>query len=121
MPDLRARLSDHFHTIREALSSRSSARSWMWSKMGPPQGCFHTAHNTKADRFPAIFREVGDRLGGLESCRVLSFGCSTGEEVYSLAILLHWTCVSDFMHWPLGRYCLTNPLVFSLVPRSQEW
>ncbi len=84
MPDLRARLSERFDTIREALSSRSSARSWMWSKLGPPLGCFHTANNTKADRFPAIFREVGDRLGGLETCRVLSFGCSTGEEVFSL-------------------------------------
>lgn len=52
--------------------------------MGPPQGCFHTANNTEADRFPLIFREVGNRLGGLETCRVLSFGCSTGEEVFSL-------------------------------------
>lgn len=83
-PDLRARLSVHFHTLRRVLSSRSSARSWMWSRVGPPQGCFHTANNTKADRFPAVFREVGDRLGALEACRVLSFGCSTGEEVFSL-------------------------------------
>jgi hypothetical protein len=25
------------------------------------------------------------------------------------------------MQMPLGRYCLTSPLVFSFVPLSYEW
>lgn len=30
-------------------------------------------------------------------------------------------CVTSPMLIPFGKYCQINPLVFSLVPRSQEW
>lgn len=40
----------------------------------------HTAH----DRYPAIFEFVAGRLAGVPEPRLLSFGCSTGEEVFTL-------------------------------------
>ncbi|MFN8583636.1 MAG: methyltransferase domain-containing protein, partial [Gemmatimonadaceae bacterium] len=39
---------------------------------------------TWADRYPAIFGAVRDYLAGREGIRILSFGCSTGEEVLTL-------------------------------------
>ena len=84
MPDLRAVASNRFNTLRSIISSPSWARAWFWRRYGAPEGCFHVASNTMADRYPAVFLELRDRLGALESCRVLSFGCSTGEEVFAL-------------------------------------
>lgn len=35
-------------------------------------------------RFPRIFRICRDYLGGRENLRILSYGCATGEEVFTL-------------------------------------
>lgn len=40
---------------------------------------------TAADRHPALFALAAQRLAGVASPRVLSFGCSTGEEPLTLA------------------------------------
>lgn len=40
---------------------------------------------TAPDRHPALFALTRDRLGGLAEPRLLSFGCSTGEEPLTLA------------------------------------
>ena len=37
-----------------------------------------------ADRYPAIFSFVREQLGAGEGLRLLSFGCATGEEVFTL-------------------------------------
>ena len=42
------------------------------------------ANNTRYDRYPQIFRVV-QRAAGPEPLRILSFGCSTGEEPKTLA------------------------------------
>ncbi len=49
-----------------------------------PAGAFQPFNTTKENRYPRIFAFVQSRLG--ENCagRILSFGCSTGEEVFSL-------------------------------------
>ncbi len=39
---------------------------------------------TKKDRYPEFFAFVADQLRGNQSPRLMSFGCSTGEEVFSL-------------------------------------
>lgn len=78
------RLSERFKTVWETFLSPSSARSLVWRKVAPPRDCFNPANSTKADRFPLLFSEIKDQLGSSESCRILSFGCSTGEEVFSL-------------------------------------
>ncbi len=45
---------------------------------------FQPFPDTAFDRYPAFFSFVKERLSGIEVPRVLSFGCSTGEEVFSL-------------------------------------
>ena len=40
--------------------------------------------DTAEDRYPELFDDLAARLSGLESPRILSFGCSTGAEVRAL-------------------------------------
>ena len=49
-----------------------------------PHGLFQPEPTTRTDRYPAIFGFVRDQLGDAPERRLLSFGCSTGEEVFSL-------------------------------------
>lgn len=84
MPDLRSLAADRFNTFRNIVTSRSWAQAWIWRKLGAPEACFHTAGNTAANRYPAVFCEVRHRVAQRQSCRVLSFGCSTGAEVFTL-------------------------------------
>jgi len=49
-----------------------------------PEGLFQPEATTAPDRYPVLFRFVRERLGDTPECRILSFGCSTGEEVFSL-------------------------------------
>ena len=50
----------------------------------PPKGAFQPFNTTRAVRYPRIFRFVQSQLGAGSDVRVLSFGCSTGEEVFGL-------------------------------------
>ena len=52
--------------------------------LSPPKGLFQPYGTTSADRYPLIFECVQSHLGRGRPCRILSFGCSTGEEVFSL-------------------------------------
>jgi SAM-dependent methyltransferase len=47
-------------------------------------GVFQISGDTSEDRYPRIFRFVGDVLSADASARLLPFGCSTGEEVFTL-------------------------------------
>ncbi|WP_188051855.1 methyltransferase domain-containing protein [Azospirillum sp. Sh1] len=47
-------------------------------------GLFQPFATTELDRYPDLFRYVLLRLGNGPGLRLLSFGCSTGEEVFSL-------------------------------------
>lgn len=58
-------------------------RDLLWRRLPRPAGVFQISGDTGEDRFPAIFRFVRDALGEGE-LRLLSFGCSTGEEVFTL-------------------------------------
>ena len=49
-----------------------------------PRGLFQPFGTTSADRYPEIFNFVRDRLEDSPGVRILSFGCSTGEEVFTL-------------------------------------
>lgn len=40
---------------------------------------------SEEDRYPELFAECARRLEGVAAPRILSFGCATGEEVFSLA------------------------------------
>ena len=43
---------------------------------------------TLPDRYPALFAHCAHQMQGMASPRILSFGCSTGEEAFSLHRLL---------------------------------
>jgi SAM-dependent methyltransferase len=59
-------------------------RNMMWLHLFRPKGAFQPFSDTKADRYPGIFRFVQSELGTQSNVRILSFGCSTGEEAFSL-------------------------------------
>jgi SAM-dependent methyltransferase len=51
---------------------------------GPVPGVFQPYNHTLPDRYPWLFRFAAERLGHRQGLRILSFGCSLGEEVFSL-------------------------------------
>lgn len=74
---------------------RGPAR-WLWRQFDPqaravaaarrrfPGELLQPAGYTSEDRHPALFAELQRRLANQPEPRVLSFGCSTGEEPFSL-------------------------------------
>lgn len=66
------------------LVSDRNYRNMAWLRLTRPRGVFQPNNDTGADRYPAIFRFVQSELGAERDVRLLSFGCSTGEEVFSL-------------------------------------
>ena len=50
----------------------------------PLAGRFQPYHHTLPDRYPWLFRFAAAVLGDRENCRLLSFGCSRGDEILSL-------------------------------------
>jgi SAM-dependent methyltransferase len=61
-----------------------SYRNLMRLRLLPPTGAFQPVNNTRADRYPKIFGFVQSTLGATKKTRILSYGCSTGEEAFSL-------------------------------------
>jgi SAM-dependent methyltransferase len=49
-----------------------------------PKGAFQPFNDTRTDRYPRIFGFVQSQLGAASESKILSYGCSTGEEVFSL-------------------------------------
>jgi SAM-dependent methyltransferase len=50
----------------------------------PKRDAFQPFNDTQVDRYPGIFKFVQSKLGAGEPANILSFGCATGEEVFSL-------------------------------------
>jgi len=50
----------------------------------PKRGAFQPFNDTQPDRYPAIFKFAQAALGVERPLDILSFGCATGEEVFSL-------------------------------------
>lgn len=48
------------------------------------KGAFQPLNDTREDRYPRIFDFVQSLIGATNPVRILSFGCSTGEEVFTL-------------------------------------
>jgi hypothetical protein len=59
-------------------------RSTLWMRMTKGEVVHQTAARTWMDRYPDIFTAVRDHLGASSDVAILSFGCSTGEEIVSL-------------------------------------
>jgi SAM-dependent methyltransferase len=80
---------------RAPLAVRASRRLWrlaadpayrgtMWLLWRQPAAAFQPFGDTKPDRYPRIFAFVRDQFAGRDDLNILSFGCSTGEEVFAL-------------------------------------
>jgi hypothetical protein len=66
----------------------SSYRNLTRLRLPPPRGAFQPFNDTRADRYPKILGSVQSTLGAASKIRILSYGCSTGEEVFSLRTYL---------------------------------
>lgn len=53
-------------------------------RLHPPRGTFQPDNDTRPDRYPVIFRRAAELLGDRAAPRVLSFGCSVGDELFAL-------------------------------------
>src|SRR5580658_5426157 len=68
---------------RELLTKSAVRRSWALRLRRPPN-LFQPHNDTAPDRYPEVFALLRERLGDGAERRVLSFGCSTGAETFSL-------------------------------------
>jgi SAM-dependent methyltransferase len=59
-------------------------RHMMWLYWWPRRDAFQPFNDTLPDRYPRIFKFVQTELGAGQPLDILSFGCATGEEVFSL-------------------------------------
>ena len=59
-------------------------RNMMWLHWRQPASAFQPYNDTKPNRYPRIFEFVRRLLGAQSELRILSFGCSTGDEAFSL-------------------------------------
>lgn len=66
------------------LATDRAYRNVMYARWFRPKAVFQPFNDTRPERYPPIFRCVQSRLGEDSAVRILSFGCSTGEEVLSL-------------------------------------
>ncbi|WP_209435976.1 class I SAM-dependent methyltransferase [Paracidovorax oryzae] len=59
-------------------------RRYAWLRLTSPTPLFQDYGTTSSDRYPHLFAFVQQAMAGTAAPRLLSFGCSTGEEVASL-------------------------------------
>ena len=77
---LRARV---FRFVRRMIL-QPERRYAQWMQYGLVSGAFQPDNKTRDDRYPRLFTYVRSLFDGDRPLRVLSFGCSTGEEVFAL-------------------------------------
>jgi 2-polyprenyl-3-methyl-5-hydroxy-6-metoxy-1,4-benzoquinol methylase len=58
-------------------------RSW-WLRVSRPENLFQPHNDTWMDRYPDVFGWLQREIEDEASVRLLSFGCSVGDEVFSL-------------------------------------
>ena len=66
------------------LAADRAYRNVMWLYFFRPKGTFQPFNDTLDNRYPRIFEFVQAALGTASEIRILSYGCSTGDEVFSL-------------------------------------
>jgi SAM-dependent methyltransferase len=59
-------------------------RSRLMLRWRKPRNLFQVNNCTRANRYPVLFRCTREMLGDGPDLRLLSFGCATGEEVFTL-------------------------------------
>ena len=76
-------LRDNLRWLRDRLSPEARMRRMLEQRYGPK--LLQPWPVTWHDRHPELFGLVRDRLADRSDLRVLSYGCSTGEEAFTLA------------------------------------
>ena len=66
------------------LLTSSKYRQDLMRRLRKPRNQFQIFNYTLENRYPKIFQRVKEIIGNGDDVRLLSFGCSTGEEVFSL-------------------------------------
>jgi SAM-dependent methyltransferase len=66
------------------LAADGPHRGVVWLKLRRPPGAFQPVNTTFENRYPRVFAHARFRLGREFAGRILSFGCSTGEEAFWL-------------------------------------
>ena len=74
------RVARFFYSLVRSVESRNSALLLL----RPPKGLYQPYGTTSEDRYPEIFQQVLEQVGDGADLRILSFGCATGEEVFTL-------------------------------------
>jgi SAM-dependent methyltransferase len=74
------RAARFIYRLVQGVESRNTALLLLW----PPKGLYQPYGTTSNDRYPEIFTYVREQSGDGVDLRILSVGCSTGEEVFSL-------------------------------------
>jgi SAM-dependent methyltransferase len=74
------RVARFFYRLVQGVESRNTALLLLRS----PKGLCQPYGTTSNDRYPEVFKYVREQIGDGADARILSFGCSTGEEVFSL-------------------------------------
>jgi SAM-dependent methyltransferase len=84
--DSRARRSLFRRGVRFAyrLATDGDYRSVLLTRLRRPANLFQPYTDTAPDRYPLIFSFAREKLGAQSQARLLSIGCSTGEEVFTL-------------------------------------
>ena len=59
-------------------------RSYARLRWHRPPALFQLSSTTREDRYPGLFQFAQNEMGKHSPVRILSFGCSTGEEVFTL-------------------------------------
>ena len=88
MPDIRAmlrkmpgfRAARFVYHLVPSVESRNATLLLLY----PPAGLYQPYGTTSNDRYPEIFQQVREQIGDGADRRILSFGCATGEEVFTL-------------------------------------
>ena len=63
-----------------------SYRSGLLTWVRHPDRAHQLDGTTQMDRYPELFAAIRDCFRGKDGVRILSFGCSTGEEVATISI-----------------------------------
>ena len=90
----------------------------------PVSGRFQPYHHTLPDRYPWLFRFAAGTLGEREDCRLLSFGCSRGDELLSLRRYFPGAAITgidiDRTNIARCRARISDPLVRLAVAATTE-
>jgi SAM-dependent methyltransferase len=83
--------------------SGSRLRSELWTRLRHGKRHFQGSTFTLPERFPVLFARCRVEFGPAAEPRILSFGCSTGEEVFTLARYLP---AAHIVGVDINRWCL---------------